>query len=155
MNGSRRLAGLAVVAALCLMVGSVTVAKPQAAAAPAGQAAAGGQDAAKPQYTMAEYNAYTAAQATKDPAAQVKALDDFVSKYPNSALLIYVYPLYYNAYSQLKNYPKVIENADKLLALGDKIEPPVKYQAYYARAFAYTNIQPPTTNPDEAKKARQ
>jgi len=149
MNGSRRLAGLAVVAALCLMLGNVTTAKAQAAAA------AGGQDAAKPQYTMAEYNAYTSAQATKDPTAQIKALDDFVAKYPNSALLIYVYPLYYNAYSQLKNWAKVIEYADKTLALGDKIEPPVKYQAYYARAFAYTNIQPPPTDPDQAKKARQ
>ncbi len=148
MNGSRRLAGLAVVAALCLMLGNVTTARAQAAAA-------GGQDAAKPQYTMAEYNAYTAAQATKDPTAQIKALDDFVAKYPNSALLIYVYPLYYNAYSQLKNWNKVIEYADKTLALGDKIEPPVKYQAYYARAFAYTNIQPAPTDPDQAKKARQ
>ena len=145
MNGSRRLAGLAMVAALCLMVGSVAGAKAQAA----------GQDAAKPQYTMAEYNAYTAAQATKDPTQQIKQLDDFVSKYPNSALLIYVYPLYYNAYSQLKNYAKVIEYADKLLALGDKIEPPVKYQAYYARAFAYSNITPPPPDPDMAKKARQ
>jgi tetratricopeptide (TPR) repeat protein len=135
------------VAALSLMVGSVAGAKAQAQAA--------GQDAAKPQYTMAEYNAYTAAQATKDPTQQIKQLDDFVSKYPNSALLIYVYPLYYNAYSQLKNYAKVIEYADKLLALGDKIEPPVKYQAYYARAFAYSNITPPPTDPDMAKKARQ
>jgi tetratricopeptide (TPR) repeat protein len=146
MNGSRRLAGLAILAALCLMVGSVAGAKPQAAAA---------QDAAKPQYTMAEYNAYTAAQAIKDPAQQIKALDDFVAKYPNSALLIYVYPLYYNAYSQLKNYPKVMEYADKTLALGDKIEAPVKYQAYYARAFAYSNMNPPNTDPEMAKKARQ
>jgi FMN-dependent NADH-azoreductase len=120
MNGSRRLASLAVVAALCLMLGNVTSARAQAAAA------AGGQDAAKPQYTMAEYNAYTAAQATKDPTAQIKALDDFIAKYPSSALLIYVYPLYFNAYSQLKNWPKVIEYADKTLALGDKIEAPVK-----------------------------
>jgi tetratricopeptide (TPR) repeat protein len=146
MNGSRRLAGFAMVAALCLMVGSVAGAKAQAAA---------GQDAAKPQYTMAEYNAYTAAQATKDPTQQIKQLDDFVSKYPNSALLIYVYPLYYNAYSQLKNFPKVIEYADKLLALGDKIEAPVRYQAYYARAFAYSNTTPPPADPDMAKKARQ
>jgi tetratricopeptide (TPR) repeat protein len=147
MNGSRRLAGLVVLAALCLMVGSVASGKAQA---PAGQDAG-----AKPQYTMAEYNAYTAAQSTKDPTQQIKQLDDFVSKYPNSALLIYVYPLYYNAYSQLKNYPKVIEYADKLLALGDKIEPPVKYQAYYARAFAYSNQNPAPTDPDTAKKARQ
>src|ERR1700722_3351386 len=149
MKGSRRLAGLAVVTALCLMLGNITTAKPQAAGA------AGGQDAAKPQYTMAEDNAYTAAQATKDPPAQIKALDDFVAKYPNSALLIYVYPLYYNAYSQLKNFPKVMEYADKTLALGDKIEPPIKYQAYYARAFAFTNIQPRPTDPDQDKKARQ
>jgi tetratricopeptide (TPR) repeat protein len=147
MNGSRRLAGLAMLAALCLMVGSVVGASAQA---PAGQDAG-----AKPQYTMAEYNAYTAAQATKDPAQQIKQLDDFVSKYPNSALLIYIYPLYDNAYSQLKNFPKVIEYADKLLALGDKIEAPVRYQAYFARAYAYTNINPPPTDPEMAKKARQ
>ncbi len=146
MSGIRILAGLAIVAALCLMVGS----------APSAVALAQGQDAgAKPQYTMAEYNAYTAAQSTKDPAQQVKQLDDFVAKYPNSALLVYVYPLYYNAYSQLKNFPKVIEYADKLLALGDKVEAPIRYQAYYARAFAYSNINPPPAVPDEAKKARQ
>jgi tetratricopeptide (TPR) repeat protein len=147
MNGSRRLAGLAILAALCLMLGSVVRANAQA---PAGQDAG-----AKPQYTMAEYNAYTAAQSIKDPAQQIKALDDFVAKYPNSALLVYVYPLYYNAYSQLKNYQKVIEYADKTLALGDKIEPPVKYQAYYARAFAYSNLNPPPTDPEPARKARQ
>lgn len=146
MNRTRILAGLAIVAALCLMMGG----------APGAITLAQGQDAgAKPQYTMAEYNAYTAAQSTKDPAQQIKALDDFVSKYPNSALLIYVYPLYYNAYSQLKNFPKVIEYADKLLALGDKVEAPIRYQAYYARAFAYSNLNPAPTDPDQAKKARQ
>src|SRR5580700_10225386 len=129
MNGSRRLTSLAMVAALCLMVGSVASVKAQA---PAGQDAG-----AKPQYTMAEYNAYTAAQATKDPTQQIKQLDDFVAKYPNSALLIYIYPLYYQAYSQLKNYPKVIEYADKLVALGDKVDAGARYQALYARAFAY------------------
>jgi hypothetical protein len=147
MNGIRILASLAVVAALCLMVGSAPSAMAQAAA---------GQDAgAKQPYTMAEYNAYTAAQSTKDPAQQVKQLDDFVAKYPNSALLIYVYPLYYNAYSQLKNFQKVIENADKLLALGDKVEAPARYQAYFARAFAYTNLNPPPTDQEQAKKAHQ
>jgi len=43
-----------------------------------------------------------------------------VSKYPNSDLLVYIYPLYYRAYTQLKNPQKVIEYADKLVALGDK-----------------------------------
>jgi tetratricopeptide (TPR) repeat protein len=152
MNGTRRVAGLASMAALCLMVGSVLCATTLAQAP-----AAAGQDAggAKQAYTMPEYNAYTAAQGTKDPAQQIKQLDDFVAKYPNSALLIYVYPLYYQAYSQLKNYPKVIENADKLLALGDKVEAPIRYQAYFARAFAYTNINPPPTDAAQATKARQ
>ena len=147
MNRMRRVGGLAIIASLCLAVGSAVGAFAQA---PASQDAGAG----KQQYTMAEYNAYQAAAAEKNPTQQIKLLDDFVSKYPNSALLIYIYPLYYNAYSQLKNWPKVIENADKLLALGDKIEPPVRYQAYYARAFAYSNFAPTSQEvKDQAPKA--
>ena len=84
MSGTRKVAGLAMVAALCLSLANGPSALAQA------QDAAGGQAAAKPQYTMAEYNAYQAAAAEKDPTQQIKLLDDFVSKYPNSALLIYV-----------------------------------------------------------------
>jgi tetratricopeptide (TPR) repeat protein len=126
-------AGLAIIAALCLAISGASMARAQA---PAGQDAGAGQQ----KYTMAEYNSYQACAAEKNPQAQVKCLDDFVAKYPNSALLVYIYPLYYNAYSQLKNWSKVIENADKLIAMGDKVEPPIRYQAYYARAFAYSNM---------------
>ena len=139
MNGPQKLAGLAIIAALGINLTAATAANAQAAAttqAPAGQDAA----AAKPQYTMAEYNAYQAAAAEKNPAQQIKALDDFVSKYPNSALMIYIYPLYYQAYSQLKNYPKVIEYADKVATLGEKVDVGARYQALYARAFAYNAI---------------
>jgi tetratricopeptide (TPR) repeat protein len=147
MNRTRRMAGLAIIAALCLALSGASNALGQA---PAGQDAGAG----KQQYTMAEYNAYQAAAAEKNPAQQIKLLDDFVSKYPNSALLIYIYPLYYNSYSQLKNWPKVIEYSDKLLALGEKAEAPIRYQAYYARAFAYSNL-PPTSQDvkDQASKA--
>src|SRR5712672_1690535 len=138
MNRTRRVAGLATIAALCLAISGASMARAQA---PAGQDAGAGQQ----KYTMAEYNSYQACAAEKNPQAQVKCLDDFVAKYPNSALLVYIYPLYYNAYSQLKNWPKVIENADKLIAMGDKVEPPIRYQAYYARAFAYSNL--PGTDP--------
>ena len=127
------MAGLAIIAALCLAISGASIALAQA---PAGQDAGAGQQ----KYTMAEYNSYQACAAEKNPQAQIKCLDDFVAKYPNSALLIYIYPLYYNAYSQVKNWPKVMEYADKLLALGDKVEPPIRYQAYYARAFAYSNM---------------
>jgi tetratricopeptide (TPR) repeat protein len=147
MNRTRRMAGLAIIAALCL---ALSCASNALGHAPAGQDAAAG----KQQYTMAEYNAYQAAAAERNPAPQIKLLDDFVSKYPNSALLIYIYPLYYNAYSQLKNWPKVIENADKLLALGEKAEAPIRYQAYYARAFAYSNLPPASPDvKDQAAKA--
>jgi len=134
MNRIRRVAGLAIIAALCLAMGG---APSTFAQAPAGQDAAAGQ-----KYTMAEYNSYQACAAEKNPTQQIRCLDDFAAKYPNSALLVYIYPLYYNAYSQLKNWQKVIEYADKLLALGDKVEPPIRYQAYYARAFAYSNMPP-------------
>ena len=148
MNGIQKIAGLAIVAALCLNLGTAAGSRAQTQAAPAGQDAA----AAKPQYTMAEYNAYQAAAAEKNPAQQIKALDDFVSKYPSSALVIYIYPLYYQAYSQLKNYPKVIEYADKLVALGDKADAGARYQALYARAFAYNAI---IADPAQAKTGAQ
>jgi tetratricopeptide (TPR) repeat protein len=144
MNRTRRVAGLAITAALCLAISGASNALAQA---PAGQEAGAGQQ----KYTMAEYNSYQACAAEKNPQAQIKCLDDFVTKYPNSALLVYIYPLDYNAYSQLKNWPKVIENADKLLAMGDKVEPPIRYQAYYARAFAYSNMPP--NSPDVQSQA--
>jgi hypothetical protein len=131
------MASLAVIAALCLLCLNLI----PAAAQDAGAGAAGQQ-----KYTMAEYNAYTAAANEKNPPAQLKALDDFVAKYPNSSLLNYVYPLYYQNYAAQKNYPKVIEYADKELALGDKASATERYQAYSARAFAYNNMQ----NPDVA-----
>jgi len=152
MNRTCSVAGLAVIAAMCLTAGSLG--GNVHAQAPAQAPAQGQQDANAPkqQYTIAEYNAYQACAAEKNPTAQIKCLDDFVAKYPNSQLLIYVYPLYYNAYSQSKNFKKVIEYADKLLALGaEKVEAPVRYQAYYARAFAYSNLDP--KDPDVAAQA--
>jgi len=134
MNATRRLTGLAAFMALCLVLGSASGAYAQAAAP-----AAGGQDQAanKPQYTMAEYNSEQACAADKVPASQIKCFDDFVSKYPNSALLIYVYPLYIQNYSTQKNYLKVIEYVDKYVALGDKLDALTKVQAYLARSSAY------------------
>ena len=143
MNATRRMASLAVLIALCLFcLNTIPVAAQDAGAG------AGGQ-----KYTMAEYNAYTAAANEKNPAAQLKALDDFVAKYPTSSLLNYVYPLYYQNYAAQKNYPKVIEYADKELSLGSKLTPTEKYQAYSARAFAFNNT--PNPDPATAKAAYQ
>jgi tetratricopeptide (TPR) repeat protein len=130
MNRMKRVAGLAMSASLCWMLGSAATA----------QAPAGGQDAGKQPYTMPEYNAEQACANDKNPTTQVKCLDDFVSKYPNSNLLIYVYPMYYQAYFQQKNYAKVIEYADKMVALGDKVDANGKYAALYARALAFGSM---------------
>jgi tetratricopeptide (TPR) repeat protein len=118
--------------------------------APAQDAAAPG--AAQPGYTMAEYNSFQAAAAEKNPASQIKLLDDFVAKYPASKLLNYIYPLYYKNYYAQKNYPKAIEYADKMLAMGDKISPAERYDAHYVRAYAFNAIQNP--DPETAKAAR-
>src|SRR6266478_4575736 len=151
MNGIRRVTGLAMVAGLCLIFGNGLAAYVQAPAA--------GQDATAPKYTMAEYNAYQACAAEKAPAALLKCLDDFVSKYPNSTLLNYVYPLYYQAYSAQKNYAKMMESADKLAALGDKVDALTRFNAYYSHVAAYSAMisdsaqKPAAADPVLAKAA--
>jgi len=104
-------------------------------------------------YTMAEYNSYQAAAAEKNPAAQIKLLDDFVSKYPSSCLLTYVYPLYYRNYLSQKNSAKAIEYSDKMLSLGDKLTPAEKYEAYSYRANAYNSMQNPDVETSKAARA--
>jgi hypothetical protein len=147
MNATKRLAGLAMMATLIVMIGSGASAYAQApAAAPAAAQA--------PKYTQAEYNAEQACAAEKAPAAAVKCADDFVGKYPSSDLLVYIYPLYYRAYTQLKNPQKVIEFADKLVALGDKAEAGIRYEALYARALAYSSLPPKEQDAAAATKAR-
>lgn len=142
MNATRRMASLAAAIVLSLF-GIMSGALAQEAAGGGGQQ----------KYTMAEYNSYQAAAAEKNPVAQLKLLDDFTAKYPNSNLLNYVYPLYYNNYGAQKNFPKTIEYCDKLLALGEKASAAERYQAYSVRAYAYNNISNPDA--DTARKARE
>ena len=104
-------------------------------------AAQAAQDAQKPSYTIPEYNAFQAANAEKDPAAKLKLLDDFTSKFPSSTLTQYVDQLYFQTYFAMKNYPKTIEYADKLLAMGDKVDPAVALGALQARVQAFSAMQ--------------
>jgi predicted ester cyclase len=108
----------------------------------------------QPEYTMAEYNAYKACADEKVAQARVKCLDDFVTKYQNPAILLYAYTLYYQTYAELKNFPKVIENVDKLLALGNRVDSAARYAALYARAFAFNNLSA-NEQAQGAAKARQ
>src|SRR5579863_9381535 len=99
------------------------------------QAAAPAQ--AKPGYTLPEYNAYKAADAETNPQQKIKLLDDFVKTYNNSTLMPYIYRDYYTTYMALKNYAQVIEYADRMIALGDKIDATGRLEAYYTRAQAF------------------
>jgi len=146
MKAIRWMASLLLLAALGF--GSTPRVSAQAAG---GAAPAGGGSQQK--YTMAEYNSYQAAAAEKNPAAQIKLLDDFVSKYPSSALLNYIYPLYYKNYFAQKNYPKAIEYCDKMIAMGDKVSPGELNDAYYVRAYAFNSIQNPDAETAKAARA--
>lgn len=112
-------------------------------------AAQGDQQSSKTPYTLPEYNAFQSAAGQTDPQAKIQALDDFVNKFPNSALMPLVYQQYYGAYNQTKNYPKLIEYSDKFLAVPDDkylLIPGMtkeqltsgRFQALYFRAVAFS-----------------
>jgi hypothetical protein len=84
-----------------------------------------------------EATAYQAAHSERDAQSKIKSLDDFVSKYPMSVLIPFVYQDYYLAYYQMKNYPQTIEYVDRLLALDYRIDVGTSVQALGFRAKAY------------------
>ena len=88
--------------------------------------------------SSAEYNSYQTAHDEKDAQAKIKLLDDFVVKYPDSVLALYVYQDYYLAYFSVKNFPQVAAYADKLLALGDKADVYSRLLAVETREIAYS-----------------
>jgi tetratricopeptide (TPR) repeat protein len=113
-------------------------------------------DQGKPAYTLAEYNQYQAADKETNPQQKIKALDDFVKAYPNSSLMPYVYRGYYSTYMALKNFAQAIEYADRMIALGDKIDATGKLEAFYTRAQAYYlgSASKELQTPDALTKAR-
>jgi tetratricopeptide (TPR) repeat protein len=78
------------------------------AAAPAGKR--------KPQAkTQPEFDAWKAASALTDPAAQEKAADDFATKFPDSELRQLLYASTMHSYQQANNADKMMEMAQKIL----------------------------------------
>jgi len=94
-------------------------------------------DQGKTSYTIPEYNAFQAARAETNAQNRIKLLDDFVSKFPSSTLMTYVDQLYVSTYTELKNYPKVIEYADKMLAMGDKLDSGTRLQILQTRVQVF------------------
>jgi tetratricopeptide (TPR) repeat protein len=125
-----------------------------------GMAWAAPQDQAKKiSYTLAEFNAYQAIVAEKDPQNQIKSLDDFVQKYPSAELrdlLPFVYKAYYADYNNLKNYTQAFVYVDKMLGLGEQINAYDRLAALAARATPYVQASADKTleTPDAYAKAR-
>src|ERR1700692_3573674 len=89
--------------------------------APAGQAAAPAADAPAgkrpPQAkTQPEFDAYKAAAAITDPAAQEKAADDFAAKFPDSELRPLLYKAVMHSYQQANNAEKMMAMSQKILS---------------------------------------
>jgi hypothetical protein len=104
-------------------------------------------------YTAAEYNAYQSVEAEQDPSRRARVIDDFISQFPKSALLIYVYPLCYETYLVLKNYPRVLACVDELVQLGEDTTPEARYKAFYEASVAYNKLN--SDDPELAVKAQK
>jgi hypothetical protein len=104
-------------------------------------------------YSQAEIEAYNAVDAEKDPDRRIVLVEEFASKYPNSSLLVYVYPQCYTGYGQSKNYSKILECADGLLKLGDRAAVSAQYSALHMAAIAYNNLN--SDDPLLAQDARK
>jgi len=85
--------------------------------APGGQAAAPAGKRLPQAKTQAEFDAYKAAAALTDPAAQEKAANDFATKYADSELRTLLYKAVMGAYQNANNPEKMMEMARKVLSI--------------------------------------
>ncbi|MGH9773700.1 MAG: hypothetical protein ACRD50_02005 [Candidatus Acidiferrales bacterium] len=103
-----------------------------------GPAAAQDQSNKGTDYTMPQYNAYQAAHKEPDPQKRIQMLDDLVGTLGSSKdLLPYIEQAYLDSYTQLKNYPKLIEYADRVIGLGDQLPVQTRLEATVARCQAF------------------
>ncbi len=109
-----------ILAVLCMAVASFAQndSKPASQTAPAGQAASTAPQGKRPPQakTQPEFDAYKAAAALTDPAAQEKAADDFAAKFPDSELRPLIYKSTMHSYQQANNADKMLEMGRKVLS---------------------------------------
>jgi len=84
--------------------------------APAGQTAAAAGKRPPQAKTQPEFDAYKAAAALTDPAAQEKAVGEFATKFPDSELRPLLYKSVMHEYQQANNADKMLEMAQKVLS---------------------------------------
>ncbi len=108
-------------------------------------------------YNREEYDRFVACTAEKVPELRIKCLDEFVAKSPTAAKSVELAPFidnsYMLAYRDVKDWPKTIEMADKLLTYGEKINAGDQLNARYIRAQAYVAGGPATMNSADKQNA--
>ncbi len=100
------------------------------------------QSSQKSSYTLAEYNAYQAEHNESNPLLKIGQIDSFITRFPNSVLLVNLYMDAVQAYyNQLHDYPNTVKYADELLALGDQVNPTSREEIQKIRADAQHKIK--------------
>lgn len=112
-----------VMAVLAFCIASFGQAKPATQGSSTAQQNSAGQGEAAPQgkrppqaKTQPEYQAFNAALALTDAAAQEKAADDFAAKFPDSELRVILYKAVMQKYQQTNNADKMLAMAQKALS---------------------------------------
>ncbi len=82
----------------------------------------------------AEYNAYVGAVQQTDPAAKISGLEAFLTQYPNSVMKEDALELLMGTYQQAGNQAKVIDTANRLLAVNPDNTRALVLLAYNERA---------------------
>lgn len=129
---------VAIVLGWAALAATLTTATPQSQA----QTAAPAPSAAPAQATgpvikdPAEYNAYVSAIQQQDPAAKISGLEAFVAQYPNSIVKGDALDVLMGAYQQTGNQAKVMETANRLLAVNPDSTRALVLLCYLERASA-------------------
>src|SRR3984893_14099222 len=82
----------------------------------------------------AEYNAYVGAAQQTDPAAKISGLEAFLTQYPNSVMKEDALELLMGTYQQTNNQAKVMDAANRLLAVNPDSARALVLLAYNERA---------------------
>ena len=112
----KRTAIITIIAVVGISAGSFGQSKPAAQSVPAEQAAAPAGKRPPQAKTQPEFDAYKAAAAITDAAAQEKAADDFATKFPDSELRPLIYKAVLHSYQQANNAEKMLAMSQKVLS---------------------------------------
>jgi tetratricopeptide (TPR) repeat protein len=92
----------------------------------------------------AEFNAYQNASTQSDPAAKASALEDFLSKYPNSVVKKAVLDQLIDAYQAANNPEKALDAATKLLQVDPSNMKALFISVYLKKANCQKSVDPAT-----------